>query len=64
MIFKVFSNKAILCKQPLLQFNCTLSQDLLPALIGMNLALVKKLLQHDDLRQVLERVQDNEQKTL
>jgi len=39
----------------LLQSN-TLSQDLLPTPIGMHLILVKKLLQHDDLCQLLECV--------
>ncbi|XP_042748656.1 LOW QUALITY PROTEIN: uncharacterized protein LOC122192214 [Lagopus leucura] len=48
----------------LLQFNYTLIKDLRPALIGMNLALVKELLQHDDLHQLLERIKDNGQKTL
>ncbi|XP_042723881.1 LOW QUALITY PROTEIN: uncharacterized protein LOC122178042 [Lagopus leucura] len=48
----------------LLQFNYTLIKDLRPALIGMNLALVKELLQHDDLHRLLERIKDNGQKTL
>ncbi|KAK4818868.1 hypothetical protein QYF61_021073 [Mycteria americana] len=48
----------------LLQSNYTLSQDLLPTPIGMNLTLVKKLLQHDDLFQLLECIQNNGQKTL
>ena len=48
----------------LLQSNYTLSQDLLPNPIGMNLTVVKKLLQHDDLCQLLEHIQNNGQKTL
>ncbi|KAK4806434.1 LOW QUALITY PROTEIN: hypothetical protein QYF61_013927 [Mycteria americana] len=48
----------------LLQANYTLYQDLLPAPIGMNLTLVRKLLQHDDLNQLLERIRNNGHKTL
>uniref|UniRef100_A0A8C3PND6 Uncharacterized protein n=1 Tax=Calidris pygmaea TaxID=425635 RepID=A0A8C3PND6_9CHAR len=47
-----------------LQSNYTLIQDLLPTPIGMNLTLVKKLLQHDDLSQLLERIRNNGHKTL
>ena len=42
----------------------TIIQDLPRAPIGKNLALVKKLLQHDDLYQLLECIQDNGQKKL
>ena len=49
---------------PLLQSNYTLSQDWLPTPIGMNLTLVEKLLQHDELRQLLERIWNNGQKAL
>ncbi|XP_076194341.1 uncharacterized protein LOC143160464 [Aptenodytes patagonicus] len=48
----------------LLQSNYTLSEDLLPTPIGMDLTLVKKLLQHNDLCQLLERARDNGRKTL
>ncbi|KAK4830480.1 hypothetical protein QYF61_011204 [Mycteria americana] len=48
----------------LLQANCTLYQALLPAPIGMNLTLVRKLLQHDDLNQLLRHVRNNGQRTL
>jgi len=42
----------------------TLYEDLLPTRIGMNLTLVRKLLQHDDLSQLLKQVQNNGQRTL
>ena len=48
----------------LLQTNYTLIHDLLPVPIGMNITLVKKLLQHDDLKRLLKEAQENEQKTL
>lgn len=48
----------------LLGSNYTFIQDLPPAPIGTNLALVMKLLQHDDLHQLLQRIQDNGQKNL
>ncbi|KAK4825340.1 hypothetical protein QYF61_026859 [Mycteria americana] len=48
----------------LLQTNYTLSRDLLSTPIGMKLTLMKKLLQHDELCQVLERVQNDGHKTL
>ena len=46
----------------LLRSNYTLIQDLPPGPVGMNLASVKKLLQHDNLYQLLECIQDNAQK--
>ncbi|KAK4821385.1 hypothetical protein QYF61_018923, partial [Mycteria americana] len=39
----------------LLQSNYTLSRDLLPTPIGMNLTLVKKLLEHNELCQLLPK---------
>ena len=48
----------------LLQSNYTLIQDLLPTPIGMDLDLVRKLLRHDDLYQLLQRIRNNGQKTL
>ncbi|KAK4811065.1 hypothetical protein QYF61_016351 [Mycteria americana] len=59
-----FNYSAPVTSYQLLQSNYTLSQDLLPTPIGMNLTLVKKLLQHDDLCQLLECVQNNGHKTL
>ena len=46
----------------LLPSNYTLYQDLLPTPIGMNLTLVRKLPQHDDLCQLLKRAQNNGQR--
>lgn len=48
----------------LLHSSQTLSQDLLPTPIRVKLTLVKKLLQHEDLCQWLERVRKNGHKTL
>lgn len=48
----------------LLQSNYILTQDLLPIPTGMNLTLLKKLLQHDDLCQLLTHTQNNGRKTL
>ncbi|XP_072707269.1 uncharacterized protein [Ciconia boyciana] len=59
-----FNYSAPVTTQQLLQADYTLHQDLLPAPIGMNLALVRKLLQHDDLNQLLERIWNNGHKTL
>ncbi|KAK4810571.1 LOW QUALITY PROTEIN: hypothetical protein QYF61_004534 [Mycteria americana] len=58
-----FNYPAPVTSYQLLQSNYTLSQDLLPTPIGMNLTLVKKLLQHDDLCQLLERIRNNGHKT-
>lgn len=53
---------APLTTHQLLQPNYTLYQDLLPTPIGMNLTLVRKLLPHDDLSQLLKliRTRDKE----
>ena len=51
-----FNYSAPIRSYQLLQSNYTLIQNLLPTPIGMNLTLVKKLLQHDDLRRLLERI--------
>ncbi|KAK4811143.1 hypothetical protein QYF61_019774 [Mycteria americana] len=59
-----FNYSAPVTSYQLLQSNYTLSRDLLPTPIGMNLTLVKKLLQHDDLCQLLERIRNNGHKTL
>ncbi|KAK4810466.1 hypothetical protein QYF61_004246 [Mycteria americana] len=59
-----FNYSAPVTPYQLLQSNYTLSRDLLPSPIGMNLTLVKKLLQHDDLCQLLERIRNNGRKTL
>ena len=59
-----FKYLAPITSYQLLQSNYTLSQNLLPTPIGMNLTLVRKLLQCDDLRWLLERTRNNGQKTL
>ncbi|KAK4811160.1 hypothetical protein QYF61_019791 [Mycteria americana] len=59
-----FNYSAPVTSYQLLQSNYTLSRDLLPTPIGMNLTLVKKLLQHDDLCQLLEHIRNNGHKTL
>ncbi|KAK4820842.1 hypothetical protein QYF61_007816, partial [Mycteria americana] len=59
-----FNYSAPVTTHQLLQANYTLYQDLLPTRIGMNLTLVRKLLQHDDLNQLLERIRNNGHKTL
>ncbi|XP_067164812.1 uncharacterized protein [Apteryx mantelli] len=59
-----FNYSAPVVSYQLLQSNYTLSQDLLPTPIGMNLTLVKKLLQHDDLCQLLKCIRNNGQKPL
>ncbi|XP_042723792.1 LOW QUALITY PROTEIN: uncharacterized protein LOC122177989 [Lagopus leucura] len=59
-----FNYTAPVTSHQLLQSNYTLIQYLEPALIGMNLALVRKLLQHEDLYKLLNRIRDNGQKTL
>ena len=48
----------------LTQSNYTLVKDLLLTSIGMDLTLVKKFLQHHDLRQLLERAREEGQRTL
>ncbi|XP_067170013.1 uncharacterized protein [Apteryx mantelli] len=59
-----FNYSAPVVSHQLIQSNYTLSQDLLPTPIRMNLTLVRKLLQHDDLCQLLKRIRNNGQKTL
>ena len=59
-----FNYSAPIRSYQLLQSNYTLIQNLLPTPIGMHLTLVKKLLQHDDLRRLLQRIQKSGQKTL
>lgn len=41
-----------------------LIQDLLPTPIGMSLTLSRKLLQHEDSKQLLKQAQENGQRTL
>lgn len=53
----------VTCHQ-LLESNCTPYQDLLPNPIGMNLTLVRELLQHDGLYWLLKQVQENGQRAL
>ena len=48
----------------LIASNYILLHELLPTPIGMNLTLVKKLLVHEDLKQLMTQVQENGQKTL
>ncbi|XP_076212573.1 LOW QUALITY PROTEIN: uncharacterized protein LOC143169181 [Aptenodytes patagonicus] len=57
-----FSYSAPVMSYQLLQSNYTLSEDLLPTPIGMNLTLVTKLLQHD-LCQLPEHIRNNGHKT-
>lgn len=47
-----------------MQSDYTLIRELSPVLIRMDLTLVKKLLQHENLHQQLERIWDNGQNTL
>ncbi|XP_074703747.1 uncharacterized protein LOC141933198 [Strix aluco] len=59
-----FSYLAPVTSYQLLQSNYTLIHNLQPTPIGMNLTLVKQLLQHKDLVRILEKVRENGQKTL
>ncbi|KAK4825915.1 hypothetical protein QYF61_003410 [Mycteria americana] len=59
-----FNYSAPVTTHQLLQADYTLHQDLLPNPIGTNLTLVRKLLQRDDLNQLLEHIQNNGHKTL
>ena len=59
-----FSYSAPVTSYQLLQSNYTLIHELLPTPIGMNLTLVKQLLQHKDLIEILEKIGENGQKTL
>ena len=57
-----FSYLAPVMSHQLLQSNYTLIHNLQPTPIGMNLTLVKQLLQHKDLVKILEKVWENGQK--
>ena len=59
-----FSYLTPVTSHQLLQTNYALIHDLLPVPIGMNITLVKKLLRHNDLKQLLKEAQGNGQKTL
>lgn len=59
-----FSYLAPVTSYHLLQSNYTLIHQLLPTPIGMNLTLVKQLLLHQDLIEILEKIKKNGQKTL
>lgn len=59
-----FSYKALLTSHYLLQSNYTLIHKLSPTPIGMNLTLVKQLLLHQDLIEILEKIKKNGQKPL
>ncbi|XP_069631692.1 uncharacterized protein [Haliaeetus albicilla] len=59
-----FSYLAPVTSHQLLQSNYMLIHELLPIPIGMNLTLVKQLLQHKDLVEILEKIRENGQKTL
>lgn len=58
-----FNDSAPVTSYQQLESNYTLVKDLLPAPIGMNLMLVKKLLQHNDLCPLLKCAQDDGQMT-
>ncbi|XP_075302889.1 uncharacterized protein LOC142365708 [Opisthocomus hoazin] len=59
-----FSYSTPVTSHQLLQTNYTLIHDLLPVPIGMDITLVKKLLQHNNLKRLLKEAQENGQKTL
>uniref|UniRef100_A0A8D2P6W1 Envelope glycoprotein n=1 Tax=Zosterops lateralis melanops TaxID=1220523 RepID=A0A8D2P6W1_ZOSLA len=59
-----FSYKAPVTSYHLLQSNFTLIHQIMPVPIGMNLTLVKQLLLHQDLIEILEKIKKNGQKTL
>ena len=56
-----FNYSAPITSYQLLQSNYTLIQNLLPTPIGMNLTLVRKLLQQDGLHRLLERIRNSGQ---
>lgn len=60
----IFSYEAPVTSYHLLQSNHTLIPSLLPTPIGMNLSLVRQLLLHQDLIEIMERIKKNGQKTL
>jgi len=59
-----FSYSTPVTSHQLLQTNYTLIHNLLAVPIGMNITLVKKLLQHDNLKRLLKEAQENELKIL
>ena len=59
-----FSYLAPVTSHQLLKSNYTLIHELPPVSMGMNLTLVKQLLQHQHLIKILEKVRENERKTL
>ncbi|XP_053789840.1 uncharacterized protein LOC128783219 [Vidua chalybeata] len=59
-----FSFVAPVTSHELLESNLTLIHKLLPTPIGMNLTLVKQLLLHQDLIEILGKIKENGQKTL
>ncbi|XP_053789591.1 uncharacterized protein LOC128783033 isoform X3 [Vidua chalybeata] len=59
-----FSFVAPVTLHELLESNLTLIHKLLPTPIGMNLTLVKQLLLHQDLIEILGKIKENGQKTL
>ena len=59
-----FKYSAPVTSYQLIASNYILLHELLPTPIGMNLTLVKKLLVHEDLKQLMTQVQENGQKTL
>lgn len=54
-----FNYSAPATSHQLFQSNSTLYQDLLPNTIGINLTLLRKLLQNDDLYSLQKKVQEN-----
>lgn len=59
-----FNYSAPITTDQLLQSNYALIQDLPPTPIGMNLMLLRKLLKHEDLTQLLKQIKKNGQNTL
>ncbi|XP_071884738.1 uncharacterized protein [Anas platyrhynchos] len=59
-----FKYSAPVTSYQLIASNYILLHELLPTPIGMNLTLVKKLLVHEDLKQLMTQVRENGQKTL
>lgn len=59
-----FSYVAPVTSHQLLQSNYTLIHKLIPTPIGMNLTLVKQLLLHQDLAEILGKIKKDGQKTL
>ncbi|XP_054666927.1 uncharacterized protein LOC129199870 [Grus americana] len=59
-----FSYSTPVTSHQLLQSNYMMIHELLPVPIGMNLTLVKQLLQHKDLIAILKKIRENGQNTL